>query len=85
VLGAWLACGSYEASTQISIMDGSSDFARWFGSVNLTGQCLYEDYRFRPKLALFYAHDDVDDPEYRLGSIPELEGYTLSMPTEGTR
>jgi len=71
------AYGSYDADSRISILDGSNDFDRWFGSVNLTGQYVHEEYRFRPKLALFYAHDDVDDPEYRIRTIPELDGYTF--------
>jgi hypothetical protein len=77
VFDAWLAYGSYDADSQISILDGSNDFDRWFGSVNLTGQYVYKDYRFRPKLAAFYAHDDLGDQEYRIRSIPELEGYTF--------
>jgi len=45
VLDAWLAYGSYDADSRISILDGSYDFERWFGSVNLTGQYVYEDFR----------------------------------------
>jgi outer membrane autotransporter protein len=84
VFDAWLAYGNYDADSRISVLDGSNDFARWFASVNLTGQYVYGDYRFRPKLSLFYAQDDVDDPKYRIRSIPQFEDYTFVFDGEDT-
>lgn len=83
VLDAWLAYGRYDADSRISILENSADFDRWFGSVNLTGQYVYRDYRLRPKLALFFAHDEADDSAYGVLSIPELEGYRLVVDDSG--
>jgi outer membrane autotransporter protein len=77
VLDAWLAYGSYDVDSRISVLEGRNDFDRWFSSVNLTGQYVYDEYRFRPKLSLFYAHSDADDPRYRVRGIPEFEGETF--------
>ena len=79
VFDAWVAYGEYDADSRISVLDGGYDFTRWFGSFNLTGQYQYREFRFRPKLAVFYAHDEADDYEFAIRGVPGLDGYELSL------